>query len=88
MQVCVHLREKVNHPHYRELEEFLKPVERNNRVIRFLAIIPIYKNEMQYKEARGTFKMFEKFSQYRVTEKMDGYRESVMKSRWSRLFKR
>jgi len=71
-----------------ELEGLLKPMEWNNRVIRFLAIIPIYKNEMDYKEARGTFKMFEKFSQYRVTEKMDGYRESVMKSRWSRLFKR
>ena len=71
-----------------ELYRFLKPVESNNRVIRFLAIIPIYKNEMDYKEARGTFKMFEKFRQYRVTEKMDGYRESVMKSRWSRFFKR
>lgn len=71
-----------------ELEDFLKPVQSNNGVIRFLAIIPIYKKEREYKEARGTFKIFERFRQYRVTEKMDGYRESVMKSRWSRLFKR
>ena len=70
------------------LKDFLKPVHSNNRVIRFLAIIPIYKKEREYKEARGTFKLFEKFRQFGVTEKMDGYRESVMKSRWSRLFKR
>ena len=71
-----------------ELNQLLKPVVLEHKTIRFLALIPLYKNEFSFKEARGTFKMEEKLSQYRVTEKMDGFRESVIKSRISRLFKR
>ena len=71
-----------------ELNQFLKPVVFEHKTIRFLALIPLYKNEFSFKEARGTFKMEEKLSQYRVTEKMDGFRESVIKSRISGIFKR
>lgn len=71
-----------------ELREVLKPVHIEQKSIQFLALLPIYKNELSYKEARGTFKMEEKLRQYQVTEKMDGYRESVIKSRLARLFKR
>ncbi len=71
-----------------ELERLLKPILLEEKTVRFLALIPLYKNEFSFKEARGTFKMEEKLRQYRITEKMDGYRESVIKSRIARLFKR
>jgi len=71
-----------------ELNQFLKPVVLEHKTIRFLALIPLYKNEFSFKEARGTFKMEEKLRQYRVTEKMDGYRESMIKSRIASLFRR
>lgn len=71
-----------------ELRGILEPLKSEQKSIRFLAIIPIFKKELYFKEARGTFKLFEKFRQYRVTEKMDGYRESVIQSRLIRLFKR
>lgn len=70
------------------LDDYLKPLSVNDKTIHFLSIIPVFKNELHYKEARGTFKMFEKFQQYRVTEKMDGYRETVIKSTLSRFFRR
>lgn len=71
-----------------ELNQLLKPIVLEEKTIRFLALIPLYRNEFSFKEARGTFKMEEKLRQYRVTEKMDGYRESVIKSRIARLFRR
>ena len=71
-----------------ELKELLKPIQSEKQVIHFLALFPIYKNELSYKEARGTFKLEEKFRQSQITEKMDGYRETVIKSRFSRLFKK
>ena len=71
-----------------ELKELLKPIQSEKKVIHFLALFPIYKNELSYKEARGTFKLEEKLRQSQITEKMDGYRETVIKSRFSRLFKK
>jgi hypothetical protein len=71
-----------------ELKELMKPIQLEKHAVQFLALIPIYKNELSYKEARGTFKLEEKLRQYQVTEKMDGYRESVIKSRLARLFKK
>ena len=71
-----------------ELKELLKPIQSEKQVIHFLALFPIYKNELSYKEARGTFKLEEKLRQSQITEKMDGYRETVIKSRFSRLFKK
>ena len=71
-----------------ELKELLKPIQSEKQVIHFLALFPIYKNELSYKEARGTFKLEEKLRQCQITEKMDGYRETVIKSRFSRLFRK
>ena len=71
-----------------ELKELLKPIPSEKHAVQFLALLPIYKNELSFKEARGTFKLEEKLRQYQVTEKMDGYRESVIKSRFARFFKK
>ena len=68
------------------VKELLKPIQSEKHAIQFLAL-PIYKNELSFKEARGTFKLEEKLQQYQVTEKMDGYRESVIKSRFARLLR-
>jgi len=71
-----------------ELKPFLSPFKSEDRTILFLSIIPVFRKEVHYKESRGTFKLMEKFRQYGVTEKIDTFRESAVKSRFNRLFKR
>jgi hypothetical protein len=51
--------------------------------IHFLAIVPIFKDEMDYKQARGTFKFLQKLNSAGVTELLDDYRSSVFKSKWT-----
>jgi hypothetical protein len=47
-----------------------------------LAIIPIFPDEMDYKQGKGTFKFLQKLSNQGVTEKLDDYRSTVLKSKW------
>ena len=69
------------------LEEELKPVEVSNKIIHFLAIVPIFPDEMDYKQGKGTLKLTQKLIQHNVNEKLDDYRSTVLKSKW-RFFKR
>ena len=71
-----------------QLKPFLPPLKSEDHTILFLSIIPVFRKEVHFKESRGTFKLMEKFRTYGVTEKIDTYRESVIKSRFNRLFKR
>tara|TARA_Y100001978_G_C23679845_1_gene428390 strand:+ start:493 stop:1101 length:609 start_codon:yes stop_codon:yes gene_type:complete len=71
-----------------QLKPFLPPLRFEDHSIIFLSIIPVFEKEVYFKESRGTFKLMEKFRQYGVTEKIDAYRESAVKSRFNRLFKR
>ncbi len=64
------------------LSEELKPVEVNGNTIHFLGIIPIFPDEMDYKQGKGTFKLLKKLSQHGVTEKLDDYRSTTLKSKW------
>lgn len=65
------------------LEEALAPIETADKTIHFLAIIPVFKDEFEYKQARGTFKFMQKLANKGVTEKLDDYRGSVMRGKWS-----
>lgn len=65
------------------LAEELKPVEVNRNTIHFLGIIPIFPDEMDYKQGKGTFKLLKKLSQHGVTEKLDDYRSTILKSKWT-----
>jgi hypothetical protein len=64
------------------LDEELTLIELNEKIIHFLAIIPIFPDEMDYKQGKGTFKLMQKLSQHGVNEKLDDYRSTVLKSKW------
>lgn len=69
------------------LADELPPLVIQDKKIHFLAIIPIFEDEMDYKQGKGTFKILKKFNQHGITEKLDDFRGSIMKSKW-RLIKR
>jgi hypothetical protein len=69
------------------LADELFPFVTDNKTIHFLAIIPIFEDEMDYKQGKGTFKILKKFTQHGITEKLDDFRGSIMKSKW-RLIKK
>jgi hypothetical protein len=69
------------------LENELLPLEIGGKNIHFLAIIPIFGEEMDYKQGKGTFKFQQKLRTHGVTEKLDDYRGSTLKSKW-RFLKR
>lgn len=63
-------------------EKQLQPLVIEGKTIFFLAIIPLFPDEMDYKQGKGTAKLFDKFRHQGVTEKLDDYRKSVLKSKW------
>jgi hypothetical protein len=64
------------------LEQQLEPIEVEGKTIYMLAIIPIFPDEMDYKQGKGTFKFLQKLSNQGVTEKLDDFRSTVLKSKW------
>lgn len=65
-----------------ELEQELAPIEVEGKMIHFLAIVPIFEDEFDYKYGKGTRKLVVKFINKRVTEQLDDFRTSVMKGKW------
>lgn len=64
------------------LEEHLKPIKLDEKTVHFLAIIPLFKSELDYKIAQGTVKFLRKMSFAGTTEKLDDFRDSVLKRKW------
>lgn len=58
-----------------------------DKPINFLAVIPIFEDEMDYKQGKGTLKLLKKFEQANVTEKLDEFRKTVLRTRWNFLGK-
>ncbi|MES2800220.1 MAG: suppressor of fused domain protein [Bacteroidota bacterium] len=69
------------------LSNELDAMQLNEKTIHFLAIIPIFQDEMEFKEAKGTFKIIEEFINAGISEKLDDFRESTLKSKWNLLRK-
>lgn len=67
------------------LEEELQPVEREEKTIYFLSIVPIFPDELDYKIGKGTYKLVQKFRHRNFDERLDDYRVTFLKSRF-RLF--
>lgn len=65
------------------LEEALAPVQLADKTIHFLAIVPIFPDEMDYKQGKGTLKLLRKLINKGVDEKLDDYRSTVLKSKWT-----
>jgi hypothetical protein len=64
------------------LSKFLMPITIQDKTIRFLALIPIFSDEMDYKQGKGTLKLLDKLKHHGVTEKLDDFRSSVLKRHW------
>ncbi len=64
------------------LSEELTPFKIEEKTIYFLAIIPMFEDEMDYKQGKGTQKLIKKFVANGVTEKIDDYRCTVLRSKW------
>ena len=70
-----------------ELANELEPIQMANKTVYFLSLIPIFADEMDYKQGKGTAKLFSKFALQNITEKLDDYRSTVLKTRWNLLAK-
>ena len=66
-----------------ELTKELAPINLEEKTIHFLSVIPIFEDEMDYKQGKGTAKLFKKFAQANVTEKLDEFRKTVLRNRWN-----
>ncbi len=64
------------------LKEELAPLTIGEKTIRFLGIIPIFEDEMDFKSGKGTFKLIRKLEGHGVTEKLDDFRGTVLRSKW------
>jgi len=64
------------------LEKELIPIQLSDKSVQFLAIIPIFGEEMDYKQGKGTLKLLKKLQSRGVNELLDDYRSSVLKSNW------
>lgn len=64
------------------LKDELLPIELPDYTVQFLAIIPVFEKEVEYKLHRGTRKFMDKLNTQGVNEKLDDYRGSVLKSKW------
>jgi|TARA_R110000737_G_scaffold193486_2_gene214744 hypothetical protein len=63
------------------LKEEMSPLVCESKTIYFLAGMPIFGEEMDYKQGKGTYKLLTKFLNNNYNEKLDDYRESVLTSR-------
>lgn len=64
------------------LVEEMVPILLVDKEIHFLSIIPLFKDEFDYKQSRGTFKFMQKLANSSITEKLDDYRGSALKRSW------
>ena len=66
----------------RLLEKEMVPVKSNGKEINFLFIVPIFGDEMDYKQGKGTQKLLAKFINKGITEELDDFRGNALKRRW------
>lgn len=74
----------LNTPTY--FSEELQPIDIAGKTIEFLAIVPIFEDELDYKMGKGTYKLQKKFFDKNITELLDDYRMSTLKNKW-RVFR-
>ncbi|MEI8193158.1 MAG: suppressor of fused domain protein [Flavobacteriia bacterium] len=66
-------------PH--EAKFLSEPIVLENNQVSFRALVPVFKDEKEYKIARGFKKLWEKFHEKRTSEKLDEFRLPVVKNR-------
>ncbi|MCT4560883.1 MAG: suppressor of fused domain protein [Crocinitomicaceae bacterium] len=68
------------------MSDQLTDIQIDGNNITFLGILPIYGEEMDFKQAKGTLKLLKRLTNKNIDEKLDDFRESTMKGR-IRLFR-
>ncbi|PKR79709.1 hypothetical protein CW751_13815 [Brumimicrobium salinarum] len=66
------------------LEDYFPPLQVGDRMVYFLAIIPLFHKEFERKMHKGYPKWIKKFRARNGNEILDDYRQSIYKSRWKR----
>ena len=61
----------------------LKPQTIGNITVHFLGVLPIFEDEMDYKMGKGTTKLQKKLAAKSITELLDDYRSTSLKTRWN-----
>jgi hypothetical protein len=64
------------------LEKELRPLVIGDKTVQFLSIIPIFEKEMNYKQHKGMERFMQKMLNGGITEKLDDFRGSALKSKW------
>jgi len=64
------------------LEEAMAPIQVGDTEVNFLSIVPIFSDEWDYKQSKGTVKFVRKLINKGVSEKLDDFRTSVLRSKW------
>lgn len=67
------------------LEDLFLPLSIDDKTIHFLAIVPIFEDELDRKMSSGYFKFIRKFRLKNGNELLDDYRTSIYKKKW-RIF--
>lgn len=67
------------------LENELAPIRIGEKEVHFLTIVPIFSDEMDFKQAKGTFKLLQRLSNKGVNEILDDFRTTSLRSKW-RIF--
>jgi hypothetical protein len=65
------------------LKNEMTPIMLDDKTVHFLAITPIFEDEMDYKMGKGTNKLQKKLLLKGITELLDDYRSTALKTRWS-----
>ncbi|MEN9302546.1 MAG: hypothetical protein RL264_975 [Bacteroidota bacterium] len=64
------------------LSKELTSIFLEDKRVYFLSVIPIFPDEMDYKQGKGTLSLVKKFETHGVTELVDEYRKTVLKTKW------
>ncbi len=64
------------------LEQELEEIQLKGKKVGFLAIIPLFPDEMDYKQGKGTQKFLRKLVGRNINENLDDYRHTCLKSNW------
>ncbi len=64
------------------LEQEMAPVKEGDHEVHFYAIMPIFSDEWDYKQGKGTVKFLRKLLAKGVTENLDDFRTTTLKSKW------
>jgi len=65
-----------------EMDKIMAPIQGEHGTIHFLAVVPIFKKELDYKVKSGTNKLIRKFIKKGFSEKADMFREVAAKQKW------